>query len=58
MSSSRRMFGGSLLLVNCWLLGSINNTNIKNTKDLEIKLNTEKGNTIYKIDTGADVLFI
>lgn len=47
-----------LLLVNSLFLGSINDTNIKNTKDSKIKLNTEKGNIILKIHNGADVLFI
>ena len=39
----------NLLLVNSLFLGSINYTNIKRTKDWEIKLKTEKENITLKI---------
>ena len=48
----------NILLVNCFLLGSINDTNIKNTKDWEIKLKTEKRNTTFTTDTGVSVSLI
>lgn len=45
----------TMVVVSSLFLGRINDTNIKNTKDWERKLKTEKGNRTLKIDTGTDL---
>ena len=43
-----------MVVVSSLFLGSINDTNIKNTKDWKRKLKTEKGNRTPKIDTATN----